>query len=91
MPSGCIPEIGERFVLVDPLDETREFIAGRTEVTVNIALIEKGRTTAGAVYAPLMGRLWFGRTEARKKSTAPEAEPGEVPRRFHRCWRAPAW
>ena len=63
--AGCIPEIGERFVLVDPLDGTREFIAGRPEVTVNIALVENGRPTAGAVYAPLMGRLWFGGTEAR--------------------------
>ena len=33
--AGGIPEIGERFVLVDPLDGTREFIAGRPEVTVN--------------------------------------------------------
>ncbi|HKG76372.1 MAG TPA: inositol monophosphatase family protein [Beijerinckiaceae bacterium] len=63
--AGCIPKIGERFVLVDPLDGTREFIAGRPEVTVNIALVENGRPTAGAVYAPLMGRLWVGGTEAR--------------------------
>ena len=35
-------------------------------VNGDIALIN-GRTTAGAVYAPLMGRLWFGGTETRKK------------------------
>ena len=76
--AGCIPEIGERFVLVDPLDGTREFIAGRPEVTVNIALVENGRPTAGAVYAPLMGRLWFGGTEARVKMIAPGADLGEA-------------
>ncbi len=31
--------LGEQFFLVDPLDGTREFIAGESEYTVNIALI----------------------------------------------------
>ncbi len=52
--------IGERFVLVDPLDGTREFIARNGEFTINIGLIENGAPIAGAVYAPAIGRLWFG-------------------------------
>ena len=52
--------IGERFVLVDPLDGTREFIARNGEFTINVALIENGAPIAGAVYAPALGRLWFG-------------------------------
>ena len=34
--------LGRRFLLVDPLDGTREFLAGRDEFTVNIALVEDG-------------------------------------------------
>ncbi len=51
------------FILVDPLDGTREFISRNGEFTVNIGLIHKGAPIAGAVYAPALGRLWIaGRT-----------------------------
>ena len=41
-----------RFWLVDPLDGTREFVAGNGEYTVNIALVEDGVPTLGVGYAP---------------------------------------
>lgn len=44
--------------LVDPLDGTKEFVGGRGEFTVNIALIENGVPMAGVVHAPALGRLW---------------------------------
>jgi 3'(2'), 5'-bisphosphate nucleotidase len=47
------------FVLVDPLDGTREFIARNGEFTVNIALIDGGAPVAGCVYAPAVGELYF--------------------------------
>lgn len=50
----------DRFILVDPLDGTREFIDGRPEFTVNIALVEKGVPVAGVVYAPALGRAYSG-------------------------------
>ena len=50
-----------RFFLVDPLDGTKEFIQRRGEFTVNIALIEDGMPVMGVVYAPAIGRLFFGR------------------------------
>jgi 3'(2'), 5'-bisphosphate nucleotidase len=50
----------ERFFLIDPLDGTREFLARNGEFTINIGLIENGRPVAGAVYAPALGRVWFG-------------------------------
>ena len=50
---------GPRFFLVDPLDGTREFIAGRGEFTVNIALIEEGAPVFGLVYAPALGDLYL--------------------------------
>jgi 3'(2'),5'-bisphosphate nucleotidase len=56
--------VAERFLLVDPLDGTREFIARNGEFTINVALIEKGRPIAGAVYAPALARLWFGGDQA---------------------------
>ena len=62
--SGDRVHVAERFLLVDPLDGTREFIARNGEFTINVALIEKGRPVAGAVYAPALGRLWFGGDQA---------------------------
>lgn len=55
---GAAIMTGDRFILVDPLDGTREFISRNGEFTVNIALIEDGAPTAGVVYAPALGRLW---------------------------------
>jgi 3'(2'),5'-bisphosphate nucleotidase len=57
---GAKAAIGRNFVLVDPLDGTREFIARNGEFTVNIALVRDCAPVAGAVYAPALGRLWFG-------------------------------
>jgi 3'(2'), 5'-bisphosphate nucleotidase len=51
---------GPRFVLVDPLDGTKEFISGRDDFTVNIALIDKGEPCLGVVGAPAMGLIWRG-------------------------------
>ncbi len=51
---------GETFVLVDPLDGTKEFIGRTGEFTVNIAIIAGGRPRAGVVYAPALARLWLG-------------------------------
>ena len=56
--AGHIPEIGDRFILVDPLDGTKEFINKRGEFTVNIALIEHGRPVLGVVFAPALDRLF---------------------------------
>jgi 3'(2'), 5'-bisphosphate nucleotidase len=58
--AGAQPKIAERFLLVDPLDGTREFLANNGEFTINVALIERGAPIAGAVYAPAIGRLWVG-------------------------------
>ncbi|ANY90485.1 MULTISPECIES: 3'(2'),5'-bisphosphate nucleotidase CysQ [Pseudomonas] len=49
-----------RWWLVDPLDGTKEFIAGSEEFTVNIALIEAGEVVFGVVSMPTNGRCYFG-------------------------------
>ena len=56
--SGRIPAIDAgRFWLVDPLDGTKEFIAGRDEFTVNIALIDDFAPVLGVIHAPARGPL----------------------------------
>jgi 3'(2'), 5'-bisphosphate nucleotidase len=52
--------LGEQFFLVDPLDGTREFIAGETEYAVNIALIRNALPFVGIIAAPAMGIIWRG-------------------------------
>lgn len=57
---GVIPKVGARFILVDPLDGTKEFLHRNGEFTVNIALIEDGRPVAGCVFAPAVNTLYAG-------------------------------
>ena len=54
------PALADSFFLVDPLDGTREFLAGRDEFTVNIAIVRGGRPVLGIVAAPALGLLWRG-------------------------------
>lgn len=58
--AGFRPEIGSTFILVDPVDGTKEFINKNGEFTVNIALIEDQRPIAGCVYAPALERIYVG-------------------------------
>src|ERR1700737_4012325 len=48
------------FVLVDPLDGTRELLAGRNEFTVNLAVMDGAAPWLGIVAAPAAGILWRG-------------------------------
>jgi 3'(2'), 5'-bisphosphate nucleotidase len=57
---GRIPECGDRFFLVDPLDGTREFIKRNGEFTVNIGLVEQGAPVGGVVLAPALKRIFVG-------------------------------
>jgi len=52
-------EQARTFLIVDPLDGTKEFIHRRGDFTVNIALVEDGEPTRGVVYAPAKGRMFF--------------------------------
>jgi 3'(2'), 5'-bisphosphate nucleotidase len=48
------------FFLIDPLDGTKEFLAGRNEFTVNLALVTDGVPLLGIVGAPALGLIWRG-------------------------------
>jgi 3'(2'), 5'-bisphosphate nucleotidase len=52
--------LGETFVLVDPLDGTKEFVAGVGEYTVNLAIVTAGEPIAGFIAAPALDLLWRG-------------------------------
>jgi 3'(2'), 5'-bisphosphate nucleotidase len=64
----------ESFILVDPLDGTRDFLDGSPQFTVNIALIEKRRPVAGVLHAPALGRLFLGSAEGGAWEIAVPAE-----------------
>jgi 3'(2'), 5'-bisphosphate nucleotidase len=51
---------GDCFFIVDPIDGTKEFIAGYDDYTVNLALVIDGRPALGLVSAPALGLLWRG-------------------------------
>ena len=54
------PPFRGSFFLVDPLDGTKEFVAGRDEFTVNIAMISGSKPLLGIVGAPALGLVWRG-------------------------------
>jgi 3'(2'), 5'-bisphosphate nucleotidase len=54
------PPYGASFFLIDPLDGTKEFVAGRNEFTVNLALVTNGTPLLGIIGAPALGLIWRG-------------------------------
>ncbi len=53
--------LGDVFALVDPLDGTKEYVAGLREYTVNLAIIRDREPVVGIVAAPAEGLLYRGR------------------------------
>ncbi|HET6376267.1 MAG TPA: 3'(2'),5'-bisphosphate nucleotidase CysQ, partial [Methylocella sp.] len=61
------------FILVDPVDGTKEFLSRNGEFTINIGLVNGGVPQAGVVYAPALGKIWIGATAAASCLVAPGA------------------
>ena len=81
--AGIVPEIGETFFLVDPLDGTKEFIERNGEFTVNIALIEAGVPVMGVVYVPVTGEVFIGGPDgAFAAQIGADGQPGP----YRRLW-----
>ena len=70
---GHRPDACARFWLIDPLDGTKDFIAGRAAYSVNVALIEAGEPILGIVLSPRDGVLWAA---ARGVGAFRQAHPG---------------
>jgi 3'(2'), 5'-bisphosphate nucleotidase len=56
----AMPPCEGSFFLIDPLDGTKEFVAGRAEFTVNLALVTNGTPLLGIIGAPALGLIWRG-------------------------------
>ncbi|SPH23604.1 3'(2'),5'-bisphosphate nucleotidase CysQ [Defluviimonas aquaemixtae] len=71
------------FLIVDPLDGTKEFVQRRGDFTVNIAYVEDGVPLRGVVYAPAKARLFYTLPDGRSvEETGPfdkETPGGSVP------------
>ncbi|WEF24596.1 3'(2'),5'-bisphosphate nucleotidase CysQ [Paracoccus sp. S3-43] len=70
----------QTFLIVDPLDGTKEFVQRRGDFTVNIAYVENGVPRLGVVYAPAKGRLFYTTADGRSvEETGPFGDtPGQV-------------
>ncbi len=69
---------GDTFLIVDPLDGTKEFVHRRGDFTVNIALVEGGVPTRGVVYAPAKSRMFFTQAGGQSVEEAGEFAKDQV-------------
>ena len=76
--AGTHSQSAETFLIVDPLDGTKEFIHRRGDFTVNIALVEDGIPTRGVVYAPAKSRMFFTRANGQSVEEAGPFTPDTV-------------
>lgn len=58
--AGLVPNPHHSYWVVDPLDGTREFAAGRDDFAVCIGLVRGGVPVLGAVGAPVQGAVFGG-------------------------------
>jgi 3'(2'), 5'-bisphosphate nucleotidase len=80
--------VADLFILIDPLDGTKEYIAGSSEYTVNIGIVRNGIPIAGIVAAPahlviyrgIVGGFAERLAMAADGSVAPQTEPIRVRR-----------
>ncbi len=56
------------FLLIDPLDGTREFVSSDPDYTVNIAYIRGRRPVLGVVHMPETGLSWVGDSRSAQKA-----------------------
>jgi len=56
---GAEKEVREMFWLVDPLDGTKDFLAGHPDFTINIALVKESRPVLGVIFAPAINELYY--------------------------------
>ena len=57
---GAVRENAERVWVLDPIDGTRSFIAGRAIFGTLVALVEAGRPVLGLIDQPIAGERWLG-------------------------------
>jgi 3'(2'), 5'-bisphosphate nucleotidase len=68
----------KRFWLIDPLDGTRDFVAGGLDYTVNIALVEGGVPVLGVIYVPVTDELFYAAKGFGTWKRDPGGDPHEL-------------
>ncbi len=74
-------ETASTFLIVDPLDGTKEFVHRRGDFTVNIAYVVDGVPVLGVVYAPAKDRLFYTQADGssvEETGPFPKAEIGQT-------------
>ncbi|MFK7752593.1 MAG: 3'(2'),5'-bisphosphate nucleotidase CysQ [Sedimentitalea sp.] len=69
---------GNTFLIVDPLDGTKEFVHRRGDFTVNIAVVEDGVPTRGVVYAPAKQRMFFTQADGQSVEETGDFDPDHI-------------
>ena len=67
----------KRVWVVDPLDGTREFVAGIPEFCVSIAMVENGRPVAGGICNPQTNELFLGSLDSGVTCNGKPARPSQ--------------
>jgi 3'(2'), 5'-bisphosphate nucleotidase len=77
------------YILVDPLDGTRELLAGRDEFSINVGLVSGGQPVLGLVAAPALGLIWRTAADggAERLQLAPGAPVAAARERIAICTR----
>ncbi len=66
------------FLIVDPLDGTKEFVHRRGDFTVNIAYVVDGKPVRGVVYAPAKDRMFFTDADGNSVEESGPFKQGEI-------------
>jgi 3'(2'), 5'-bisphosphate nucleotidase len=64
-----------RFILIDPIDGTREFLEGHPDHAICIALIENRHPVAGIILAPQQRKAWLAGDIAQEVSLDDDLRP----------------
>ena len=92
--AGAPPDLtGDAFVLVDPLDGTRELLAGSDEFCINLAVVRDSRAQIGIMSSPTAALVWRtaaggGAERLRLVPGAPAGTAAECRRIAPRPWPA---
>ncbi|MDQ8757263.1 3'(2'),5'-bisphosphate nucleotidase CysQ [Sphingosinicella sp. LHD-64] len=79
----------QRVWIIDPLDGTREYVEGRSDWGVHVALAVDGRPALGVVALPAQGRL-FRSDKVQPPASPPRARPLILMSRTRPCGEAAA-
>ncbi len=76
--AGTHDQQADVFLIVDPLDGTKEFVQRRGDFTVNIAYVVDGVPIRGVVFAPAKGRMFYTAADGKSVEETGALDVGRV-------------